>query len=172
MNPVASSNVLSSNTDLHTARSRAPCLQHLQPTRHFGSRSLRLCNKRQRRAQKQKFETCFVAAVEAPTTASSSDSLEELNTHDLYKRFDQLLTRYAYSYKQGDRVKGVVFRVDQRGAYVDIGAKAAAVCPSEECSLAGMARVPCLPLHSSRFAALFERNHQLLLPLLAGHTGA
>ena len=147
MNPVASLNVLSPCADAPIPRTRAPCTQHLQPTRQFGSSSLRSCNRQLRRARKQKLEPCFVAAVEAPSAASSSKASGELNTHDLYKRFDHLLNQYAYSYKQGDRVKGTVFRVDQRGAYVDVGAKASAVCPAEECSLAGVQRVQ-KPAHS------------------------
>ena len=70
---------------------------------------------------------------------------DELNADDLYKRFDRLLSQYEYSYKQGDKVKGTIFRVDQRAAYVDIGAKASASCPAEECSLVGVQRV-CLLL--------------------------
>lgn len=145
MNPVAFSNVSCSTSDVPTFRCRVHCTQHLQPTRQFGCGSLRSCNRQSHRARKHKFDTCFVAAVEAPTASSSSselDASEELNTQDLYKRFEKLLGQYSYSYKQGDKVKGTVFRVDQRGAYVDIGAKAAATCPAEECSLVGVQRVP------------------------------
>lgn len=78
---------------------------------------------------------------------------EELNPHDLYKRFDRLLNQYEYKYKQGDRVKGTVFRVDQRAAYVDIGAKATASCPAEECSLAGVQRVCCVILLGQLYSA-------------------
>ena len=144
MNPVAFSNVSCSNTDVPTCRTRAHCAQHLQPTRQFGCGSLRFCSRQLQRVRKQTVETCFVAAVEVPSAASSSgevDASQELNTHELYKRFEYLLSKHAYSYKQGDRVKGTVFRVDQRGAYIDIGAKAAATCPAEECSLVGVQRV-------------------------------
>lgn len=143
MNPAALSTVSCSSTDVPTTRSRAHCTQHLQPVRQFGCGCLRLSTRQLQRSRKHKFDTCFVAAVEAPSAASSSgklDASEELNTQDLYKRFEQLLGQYSYSYKQGDKVKGIVFRVDQRGAYVDIGAKAAATCPSEECSLVGVQR--------------------------------
>ena len=150
MNPAALSTVSCSSTDVPTTRSRAQCTQHLQPIRQFGCGCLRLSTRQLQRGRKQKFDTCFVAAVEAPSAASSSgelDASQELNTQDLYKRFEQLLGQYSYSYKQGDKVKGIVFRVDQRGAYVDIGAKAAATCPSEECSLVGVQRVQSSPHH-------------------------
>ena len=157
MNPVATSHVSGSITDLHATRVTTNCTQHLQPTRQFGCTSLRLCSRQLHRARKQALETCLVAAVEAPAAASSSNSVEdELNPHDLYKRFDRLLSQYEYSYKQGDKVKGKVFRVDQRAAYVDIGAKASAVCPAEECSLVGVQRVcpsawPCNSVSPNMF---------------------
>ena len=146
MNPVATSHVSGSTTDVHATRIRSNCTQHLQPTRQFGCTSLRSCSRQLHRARKQALDTCLVAAVEAPSAASDSSSVEdELNPHDLYKRFDRLLSQYEYSYKQGDKVKGTVFRVDQRAAYVDIGAKASASCPAEECSLVGVQRV-CSPV--------------------------
>ena len=43
---------------------------------------------------------------------------------------------YQFSYKVGDRVTGKVFHCDAKGAWVDIGAKAAALCPGSEASLA------------------------------------
>jgi len=150
MNPAALSTVSCSSTDVPTTRSRAHSTQHLQPIRQFGCGCLRLNTRQLQRSRKHKFDTCFVAAVEAPSAASSSgelDASQELNTQDLYKRFEQLLGQYSYSYKQGDKVKGIVFRVDQRGAYVDVGAKAAATCPSEECSLVGVQRVQSSPYH-------------------------
>jgi len=157
MIPAALSNVSCSSTDVLTTRCRAHCTQHLQPIRQFGCGCLRLSTRQLQRSRKQKFDTCFVAAVEAPSAASSSgklDASEELNTQDLYKRFEQLLGQYSYSYKQGDKVKGIVFRVDQRGAYVDVGAKAAATCPSEECSLVGVQRVQSSPHHCVHMTAM------------------
>ena len=41
----------------------------------------------------------------------------------------------------GDKVTGTVFSIDQRGAYVDIGAKGAAFVPSDELSLSKIERV-------------------------------
>lgn len=174
MNPVATSHVSGASTDLHATRVRTQCTQHLQPTRQLGCSALRLCSRQLHRARKQALKTCEVAAVDAPSTASSSSSVEdELNPHDLYKHFDRLLSQYQYKYKQGDRVKGKVFRVDQRAAYVDIGAKATASCPAEECSLAGVQRVCCFILLGH---ATLPQNMLggLLIAVLhfAGHTGS
>lgn len=142
MIPAATSHVSGSTTDVHATRIRTHCTQHLQPTRQFGCSALRLCSRQLHRARKQALQICLVAAVEAPSAASSSASFEgDVNPRDLYKCFDQLLNDYEYKYKQGGKVKGTVFRVDQRAAYVDIGAKANASCPAEECSLAGVQRV-------------------------------
>ena len=41
----------------------------------------------------------------------------------------------------GDKVTGTVYSTDQRGAYVDIGAKGAAFVPSDELSLSKVERV-------------------------------
>ena len=141
MNPVATSHLSGSTTDVCATRVKTNCTQHLQPTRQFGCTSLRLCSRQLHRARQQALQTCLVAAVESPAASSSNSVEDELNADDLYKRFDRLLSQYEYSYKQGDKVKGTIFRVDQRAAYVDIGAKASASCPAEECSLVGVQRV-------------------------------
>lgn len=153
MNPVATLHAAGS-TELHASRTGSHCAQRLQPTRRFGYNALRLCTRQLHRARKQATETCAAAAVDAPSAADSSDSMDELSTKELYKRFDQLLSENKYKYKQGDRVRGFIYAVDQRGASVDIGAKMPAICPSEECSLAGVQRV-C------------HRNSVLLVVLIA-----
>ena len=43
--------------------------------------------------------------------------------------------------RTGDKVVGTVFTTDQRGAYVDIGAKGQAFVPMEELSLSKVDRV-------------------------------
>ena len=63
------------------------------------------------------------AIITETTAESSADSAE------LYKEFERLLVDYQFSYKVGDRVTGKVFHCDAKGAWVDIGAKAAALCP-------------------------------------------
>ena len=59
----------------------------------------------------------------------------------LYDEFKKLLVDYEFSYKVGDRVSGKVFHCDSKGAWVDIGAKAAALCPASESSLAEVRNV-------------------------------
>ena len=78
------------------------------------------------------------AVVTETTAESSADSAE------LYKEFDRLLSDYQFSYKVGDRVTGKVFHCDAKGAWVDIGAKAAALCPGSEASLAQARNVSTL----------------------------
>jgi len=53
-----------------------------------------------------------------------------------YEDFARLLVDYQFNYKVGDKITGKVFRCDGKGAWVDIGAKAAALCPGSEASLA------------------------------------
>jgi hypothetical protein len=75
------------------------------------------------------------AIITETTAESSADSAE------LYKEFERLLVDYQFSYKVGDRVTGKVFHCDAKGAWVDIGAKAAALCPASESSLAEVRNV-------------------------------
>ena len=63
----------------------------------------------------------------------------------LYDEFKKLLVDYEFSYKVGDRVSGKVFHCDSKGAWVDIGAKAAALCPASESSLAEVRNVSTEP---------------------------
>ena len=63
----------------------------------------------------------------------------------LYDEFKKLLVDYEFSYKVGDRVCGKVFHCDSKGAWVDIGAKAAALCPASESSLAEVRNVSTEP---------------------------
>ena len=46
--------------------------------------------------------------------------------------FDELLSRYDYSFQKGDLVKGIVCSYDSTGVIVDIGAKTAAYVPVKE----------------------------------------
>eukprot|EP00899_Mesostigma_viride_P025582 jgi/Mesvir1/6208/Mv00890-RA.1 len=52
-----------------------------------------------------------------------------------YSDFDALLGKFDFNFGLGDKVTGVIFKIDNKGAYVDIGAKAAAFCPLHEISL-------------------------------------
>ena len=55
--------------------------------------------------------------------------------------FEALLSKYDYSYKRGDIVKGVVCGYESDGAIVDIGYKSVAFVPSYEVSSDKKARV-------------------------------
>jgi len=57
---------------------------------------------------------------------------EGIDTQALYDEFDKLLGTQASSFDVGDRVKGVCYKVEARGAFVDIGAKAPAYLPLQE----------------------------------------
>ena len=59
----------------------------------------------------------------------------------LYSVFEELIKQSDFDFKQGDVVSGTVFEVDQKGAYVDIGAKSAAFCPTAEVTLCKIQRV-------------------------------
>ena len=59
----------------------------------------------------------------------------------LYQEFSQLLDKYQFAFKVGDKITGKVFHTDAKGALVDIGAKALAMCPAVECSLATIRNV-------------------------------
>lgn len=49
--------------------------------------------------------------------------------------FAKALDKYDYQFNKGDKIKGKVFQYAPEGAYVDIGAKAAAFLPLREVSL-------------------------------------
>ncbi|MBE7702885.1 MAG: 30S ribosomal protein S1 [Cyanobacteria bacterium SIG28] len=50
------------------------------------------------------------------------------------EEFESLLTKYDYSFKRGDIVKGVVCAYESDGAIIDIGSKSTAFVPSYEVS--------------------------------------
>ncbi|CAG9460700.1 unnamed protein product [Pedinophyceae sp. YPF-701] len=54
---------------------------------------------------------------------------------ELYAQFDALLNDFDFNIKAGDKVSGRVFRVDAKGAHVDVGGKGAAFCPTAELSM-------------------------------------
>jgi small subunit ribosomal protein S1 len=77
---------------------------------------------------------------------------EALDDKDaLYAVFEDLIKGIDFSFKQGDVVSGTVFEIDQKGAYLDIGAKSAAFCPTAEVSLCKIGRADeVLALNSKR----------------------
>eukprot|EP00976_Prorocentrum_cordatum_P096489 1190586-Prorocentrum_minimum.AAC.4 len=76
------------------------------------------------------FRTWSVATATADAPAKPS-----------YDDFSRLLEKYDFKFNVGDKIVGSVFNIDQRGAYVDIGAKAAAFLPTNEASLAPITKV-------------------------------
>lgn len=76
-----------------------------------------------------------LAAALAEDTSVTSSMDDEMDESSMYEAFAEMLDQYDHNFKRGDLVMGTVFRVDQRGAYVDIGAKGAGYCSSSEASM-------------------------------------
>jgi small subunit ribosomal protein S1 len=60
---------------------------------------------------------------------------DSFDKDEAYRRFEELLGTADVSFNQGDKITGTIFRVDNRGAYIDVGGKSAAFCPTSELSL-------------------------------------
>lgn len=58
-----------------------------------------------------------------------------------YAEFANLLDQYQYNYKVGDVISGTVKACDAKGAWVEIGAKSEALCPTAEASLGNVRNV-------------------------------
>lgn len=79
----------------------------------------------------------------------------------LYAVFEELIKNTDFSFKQGDVVSGTVYEIDQRGAYVDVGAKSAAFCPNAEVSLCKINRADeVLALNSRRDFVVIQDNRK------------
>lgn len=108
-----------------------------------------------------------VAALEQASPAAAEEpELEESSA--LYERFESLLDGSMQSFHTGDRVQGTVVRVDQRGAYVDIGGKSTAFCPTAELALANIPKsTAVVGPHTCRDFIVIreERNGDLTLSL-------
>jgi hypothetical protein len=83
----------------------------------------------------------------------------ELDMKSLYAEFTELLDKYDHNFKRGDMITGTVFRTDERGAYVDIGAKTAGYCSSTECSLRSDVKVSGLFCYSQSFSCSSSSPH-------------
>ena len=81
-----------------------------------------------------------VTTTTTTTRAIVSDEVKAENAEQ-YAQLAQLLENYQYSYKVGDKVHGKVVACDQKGALVEIGAKADALVPTSECSLSAVKNV-------------------------------
>jgi len=53
-----------------------------------------------------------------------------------YQEFESALEGLSYNFSEGDIIPGVVQQLDPNGAMVDVGAKASALCPTVEVSIA------------------------------------
>jgi small subunit ribosomal protein S1 len=79
----------------------------------------------------------------------------------LYDVFEDLMSNCDFSFKQGDIVSGVVFEIDQKGAYIDVGFKSAAFCPTEEASLCKIGRADeVLQIGSTREFVIIQDNRK------------
>lgn len=107
----------------------------------FGRQQIKFCGAPCARAAVRVQRGLAHKAVATMEEVSVSSLDEELDQSSLYTRFDSLISNFAFAYKPGDKVTGVVFRVDGRGAYVDIGAKGAAFCPAAEASMCKLDKV-------------------------------
>lgn len=58
-----------------------------------------------------------------------------------YDEFASLLDKYQYNYKVGDVITGRVKACDAKGAWIEIGAKSEALCPTSEASLSNIRNV-------------------------------
>ncbi|EFN56628.1 hypothetical protein CHLNCDRAFT_22007 [Chlorella variabilis] len=106
-------------------------------------------------------------AVEAEA-AQESSSADEWDRETAYARFEQLLDTHDFDFHTGDKASRTVVRVDQRGAYVDIGGKSTAFCPTAELALANIPRsTQVVGTHSCRDFVVIreERNGDLMLSL-------
>ncbi len=101
-----------------------------------------------------------VAALEEVDTATSSD--DGLDKESAYKQFESLLEQYSFNHKTGDKVTGTIFRVDAKGAYVDIGGKAAAYLPTKEISSVNIDRVRYCTANQESFDMAWPRNRVIL----------
>eukprot|EP00887_Chlorella_sp_A99_P001165 scaffold14.g1165.t1 len=122
--------------------------------------------RRQQQQQRRHLSKLAVAAVEEPDTLAADD-LED-NKEDMYRRFEQLLDDFTVSHRTGDKVVGTVFKVDQKGAYVDVGGKSTAYCPTAELSMASISRPTEVvgPDAVREFLVLREENNgELMLSL-------
>ncbi|CAD7697752.1 unnamed protein product [Ostreobium quekettii] len=84
------------------------------------------------------------ASAVAEPTAEELEFLDDdldVNSDELYKEFDALLSESKPRAQVGDVVSGLVFAVDQKGAYVDYGQKEVGFVPVSEVSLAEVKNV-------------------------------
>jgi len=126
---------------------RAAARVGVQPQQPAGRQAARLAVSQPaaaRTASSRRVPKMTAALTEEPEPVVEDEAVveaeEEEDIKSLYDEFATLLDQYDHNFKRGDSVVGTVFRTDDRGAYVDIGAKAAGYCSSAECSLSPNAK--------------------------------
>lgn len=68
--------------------------------------------------------------------AMDFDEFGDEEYSELREEVDAMYDQFDYDFKVGDKVMGTVIELDDEGAYIEIGAKAAGFCPLTECSFA------------------------------------
>eukprot|EP00894_Picocystis_sp_ML_P004150 jgi/Pico_ML_1/54667/g47.t2 len=121
------------------------------------------------RARPRARGTAVAVAQEAASDASSASTAPSEDDGFTYERFQELLDKFDFKFKAGDKVTGHVLRIDNRGAYVDIGAKSAAFVPTHEVSIGSLARIDEILREGQKREFLIVRDDdpdgQLLLSL-------
>ncbi|KAL6770250.1 PRPS1 [Auxenochlorella protothecoides x Auxenochlorella symbiontica] len=80
---------------------------------------------------------------------------------ELYAEFDALLDANTLSFKSGEKVKGHIIQVDQKGAHVDVGGKSAAFVPNVEMALGLVPRSnDLLDAGTSREFVIVRQDHR------------
>jgi len=78
-----------------------------------------------------------------------------------YDDLSSMLGDYLVDYKIGDKIMGKVSALNTKGALVDIGGKAPALCPTIECSLSAIRNA----------AAVFDEGQEYEFEILKGDDG-
>ena len=81
-----------------------------------------------------------------------SEDVDVGKTGAAYTEFASLLDKYQYNYKVGDVISGKIKACDAKGAWVEIGAKSEALCPTSEASLGNVRNVSIHSFYSSKRA--------------------
>lgn len=106
----------------------------------FGAKTIKVAGGARVSTLAQRTQARKVASIVAKAIIQEETAEVGANA-GLYDQFAKLLVDYEFSYKVGDKIAGKCFHCDSKGAWVDIGAKAAALCPASEASLADVKNV-------------------------------
>jgi len=108
-----------------------------------------------------------VAVRAAPVQARRTVAVRAVADADLYSEFEKLIDEFSVAYKSGDRVTGNVIKVDNRGAWVDVGGKSPGFVPADELSVTPVVDASAIvQIGSSReFVVLGQNNQQVQLSI-------